>query len=393
MIYILGLLKNQYDNERYIPQKYFALIIPAHNEEKVIENTIKSLKALNYPKNLYDIFVIADNCSDQTVPIAQKQGITVFERFNSTHNGKGYALAYIFNKIVTMNKKYDAIAVFDADNIISHDFLIHMNNELCSGNKVIQGQIESKNPFDSWITSSYSIFYWTISLLYQYPKSKLGLSCNLLGTGFVVDFKTLKDIGWGISSLSEDLEFTIKLILSNNKVKWSKKAVIYDEKPLTLIQSFHQRKRWMEGHNDIAHRYVPKLFMKAMKNMDLSALDLALYSMHPLRVLSIIAVFVLAWLQTMFPNGNVFKTHIVYLFSTPYVWYAILLAFLFCPAFLVIIAQKFNRRVLKGYLTYPIFHLTYAIIYIFALFNRNNKEWVHTKHYRDISINQIERHP
>src|SRR5690606_24301726 len=158
---------------------------------------IDSLLRQNYPRELYDIFVIADNCTDRTAEISEAHGALVYKRFNKNERGKGYALEWMFNQIYEMGKKYDAICVFDADNLVSSNFLSEMNTQLLKGYKVVQGYIDSKNPFDSLITCSYSIAFWLSNRIYQLPRYYLGLSCGLCGTGFCIDIDVLKQIGWG----------------------------------------------------------------------------------------------------------------------------------------------------------------------------------------------------
>ena len=237
------------------PEKSFALVVAAHNEETVIKDIIESFNRLNYPKELYDVFVIADNCTDKTASISKSAGVEVLERFNKEKRGKGYALEWAFDKIFKLNKKYDAIAIFDADNLVSKNFLYEMNKVMCSGYKVVQGYLDSKNPKDTWITGSYSISFWTSNRMFQLSRNNIGLSNQLGGTGFCIDSDILKELGWGATCLTEDLEFSCKLVMNGYKVGWAHDAVVYDEKPLTLAQSWSQRKRWMQGFADVYSRY------------------------------------------------------------------------------------------------------------------------------------------
>lgn len=184
--------KDEPDGNTIEPEKTFALIVAAHNEEMVIDHIIDSLQKLDYPNNLYDIFIIADNCTDDTAEISRKLGVNVFERNVPSKRGKGYALEWMFDKIFKMEKKYDAIAVFDADNLVSANFLKEMNAKLLNGYKVVQGYIDSKNPEDSWITQSYSISFWTANRLFQLARWNLGLSNQIGGTGFCMETDILK---------------------------------------------------------------------------------------------------------------------------------------------------------------------------------------------------------
>ena len=101
----------------------FMAVIPAHNEEAVIKNLVESLTAQNYPKELYDIYVIADNCTDKTAAIAKECGALVYERFDEKNKTKGHALSWFLNKKIQENADYDAFCVFDADNIVDKNFL------------------------------------------------------------------------------------------------------------------------------------------------------------------------------------------------------------------------------------------------------------------------------
>lgn len=380
----------KYQTPYFHPSKRFALIVAAHNEEKVIGSLLDSLRMLHYPKHLYDIFVIADNCSDRTASIARKKNALVFERFDAQKKGKGYALEYIFEKLLAMENQYDAIAIFDADNIVSQNFLTHMNNELCAGKKVIQGYIESKNPFDSWITCAYSICFWTLSRFYQLPRHRLNLSCNLWGTGFVVDMDVLKSIGWDTHCLTEDLEFTIKLILNNYKVAWSEHAVVYDEKPLTLYESWQQRKRWMQGHADVGSRYLCRLFLKAFKDKNWSAFDCALYFLQTIRIAALVMALAMAYLQIQYPYGIIGKMHMYYLFPNAWMWILLLFFQILCPPLLILVERKFDWRIILGYLAYPIYNLTYVVIALQGFMDRNKKDWVHTVHRRNIRVEELE---
>ena len=387
-ISIFGWVILKESNEKSLPQKKFALLIAAHNEELVIAHIIDSLKIQNYPKNLYDIFVIADNCSDRTAVIAKKHGALVFNRINNVERGKGYALEWMFSKIFNLKRKYDAICVFDADNLVTSDFLYEMNKQLCKGHKVVQGYIDSKNPFDSWITCSYSIAFWLANRIFQLPRYYLGLSCGLCGTGFCIDVDVLKKIGWGATCLTEDLEFTMKLALNGMKVAWAHEAVVYDEKPLTLKQSWSQRKRWMQGHADCAARFLIPLFRKSFKEKDLVSFDCAVYLFQPIRFIFIGLITVMLWIQTVFPDSPFYNLKYIFPVS---IWYIfVILQFLYGP--LIILAEnKFNKKIIVGFILYPIYCLTWVPITIQGFLSKNNKDWNHTEHTREISINDLEK--
>jgi cellulose synthase/poly-beta-1,6-N-acetylglucosamine synthase-like glycosyltransferase len=369
--------------ESFKPVNKFALLIAAHNEEKVIGSIVRNLKELNYPQNMYDIFVIADNCNDKTAKVATENGARVFERFDETKKGKGFSLEWMFKKIFKMETKYDAVCIFDADNLASSNFLMEMNKELCLGNKVIQGYLDSKNPEDSWISGNYSMTYWISNRIFQLPRHYLGLNCALGGTGFVMSMDVLQEIGWGATCLTEDLEFSLRLVLRNMRVSWSHNARVYDEKPLKLKQSWRQRKRWMQGHCDCAGRYLKQLFVKAFKDKDFRSFDCALYLMQPyitiangvVGLLTIIMLIVLNSLTAFMIISSIVSTIALMLFSLIF----------------VVAEGKLKWKVIKYFILFPLYGLTWIPITIQGYFNRNEHEWLHTVHTRAIDISDIEK--
>jgi len=386
---VFGWVKRKEDDLWQYPAKTrFAAVIAAHNEERVIGHVIDSLKKQNYPRELFDIFVIADNCTDKTEEIARKHGAIVYSRFDNEKRGKGFALEWMFSILFKMEKQYDAVAVFDADNVVSSNFLREMNKQHCKGHKIVQGYIDSKNPYDTWITASYSVAFWMANRIFQLPRYYMGLSCSLCGTGFSVDTRVLEKIGWGATCLTEDLEFTMKLVLNNMKIAWAHNAVVYDEKPLTLAQSWRQRVRWMQGHADCASRYLRPLFEKAFKDGNLACFDCAVYLFQPIRFILIGFINVLLWFQTIFPESPFYS--IKYFFPA-WVWMIfVILQFFYGPG--IVIAEKgFNPKIILSFLIYPFYCLTWVPIAIQGFLSKENKVWYHTVHTREISISEIEK--
>ncbi|WP_315114782.1 glycosyltransferase family 2 protein [uncultured Clostridium sp.] len=442
IISLFGLFSRVNENKTYNnPTKKFAMVVAAHNEELVIENTIESLKSLNYPKDLYDIFIIADNCTDNTANISASLGVKVFERKNNKKRGKGYALEWMFNKIFAMENDYDGICIFDADNLVSKNFLLEMDNKLGQGYKVIQGYIDSKNPYDSWITQSYSISFWNANRLFQLGRKNLKLSNQIGGTGFCVHTKILKELGWGSTCLTEDLEFTCKLVMNNYKVGWAHSAIVYDEKPLTLKQSWKQRKRWMQGFADVSSRFFLKLMRKAYKEKDIIALDCALYTIQPFVILLFGFSTALTFLTSFLPYNNnfftmsfilspiiiqiiaifqlalnplimviekkiskfMFSIFIFYFFSITTYSYIfninntlinkIIFSLLLSIAILFLLYMVNGKQYLKlfiRYLMYNIYVFTWIPITIQGIIYKKDKEWSHTKHTRKIRIGEVE---
>ena len=222
----------------------FIIALPANNEENVIGNLIKSLKMQDYDKSLFDIYVIADNCTDKTAEVARENGAIVYERFDEDKKTKGYALNWFLDKMKDKKDDYDALLVFDADNVVDKNFLNVMNKKLCQGEVLVQGYRDIKNPTDTWVSGGYAIFYWTMNRLYHLARYNMGLSPLINGTAFMVKWDILIDEGWNTKTLTEDIEFALINISKGVKLGWAKDAIVYDEQPLTFKQSWKQRERW-----------------------------------------------------------------------------------------------------------------------------------------------------
>ncbi|WP_315674323.1 glycosyltransferase family 2 protein [Clostridium sp. 19966] len=396
IISFFGLIKFK-DKKKYEPQKTFAMLVAAHNEEAVIKDIIDSLHNLDYPKELYDIFVIADNCTDKTAEVAESNGAIVCKRFNKEKRGKGYALEWMFDKLFKMEKKYDSVVILDADNLVSRQFLKEMNNKLCQGYEVVQGYLDCKNPHDTWITGSYSISFWTSNRMGQLARNNLGLSCQLGGTGACISTDLIKELGWGATCLTEDLEFTCKLVLNGKKVGWCHEARIYDEKPLTLSQSWWQRKRWMQGYADVSSRYFFKLLKRALFKREFTSLDCAIYSVQPIIFIITGVAMLMSFINNIAnrllgtnlgANNNtvIFGLSITVIAAI----FGIIMQYIYTPFFLLL-EKKFSWKILFYYIIYPVYFITWLPISIQGIVDKNKKEWSHTQHTRSVNIKDLEK--
>ena len=194
-ISLCSLIKFKDKPLKIVKNHKFMAILPAHNEEMVIGNLIDSLNNQDYDKELLDIYVIADNCTDNTAKIAKEHGAIVYERFDEEHKTKGYALDWFLKQKIKENADYDAFFIFDADNIVDKNFTKNMNKKLCQGEEVVQGYRDIKNPTDSWVTAGYALFYWTMHRFYHLARYNIGLSPMLNGTGFMSNQLILKHLG------------------------------------------------------------------------------------------------------------------------------------------------------------------------------------------------------
>jgi len=368
------------------PQKTFAVLVAAHNESAVIAPLIENLKGLDYPREMYDIFVICDNCTDNTAEIARAHGVYACERFDSSKRGKGYGIEWMLDNLWSMSREYDAVVMFDADNLVEKNFLQVMNDRLCKGARVIQAYLDSKNPFDSWITLSYACTYWFTNRMWQLARHNLGLPNTLGGTGLCIENNLLKEMGWGATSLTEDLEFATRCIVRGIYPTWAHDTKVYDEKPIDLKSSMRQRLRWMQGHYDVAGRYIGSVIKNGFSSMRLGMLDAAFYLFQPMYVL-IVSLMSFLFLTRVFDFGGFFPFAE---FLPSWLVYTSTAVF-YCLPILALYLEKVPLKGYLGLLLLPIFFLTWLPIFFYAFFTKNNQVWSHTSHTRAISIEEMQQ--
>jgi cellulose synthase/poly-beta-1,6-N-acetylglucosamine synthase-like glycosyltransferase len=373
---------------QFKPEKSFAVLVAAHNEEEVVGALMDNLKQLNYPQELYDVFVICDNCTDGTARIVREHGMNACVRTNANLRGKGYAIEWMLKELWAMPRQYDAVVMFDADNLAHTEFLMEMNNDLCSGAKVIQGYIDTKNPEDSWITAAYGVSYWYINRLWQLSRHNLNMANFLGGTGMCFDTKLLKEMGWGATSLVEDLEFTMRSASKGVYPKFNYDAKVFDEKPLTFKASSRQRLRWMQGHFTVARRYFFPLLWQSIKERSLTKFDLALYGANVYIVLLTFLMTAVMWIDNaLFDGPNI---------ANIYGHFPLWLGFVaiggnLLTFFLAMILEKVKFKKVYAYLLlFPIYLISWYPITFYAFFTQNNKQWSHTKHTRVVRLEEVQ---
>ena len=365
----------------------FMAIIQAHNEEAVVENLIASLKKQDYPKDSYDIYVIADNCTDNTAKIAREAGAIVYERFDSMHKTKGAALKWFLAQKIEEDAPYDAFCIFDADNIVDVNFLKAMNRKLCQGETVVQGYRDIKNPTDSWVTAGYAIFYWTMNRFYHLARYNIGLSPLINGTGFMVRFDQIKPEGWNTKTLTEDIEFSLKQIIRGRKLGWARDAIVYDEQPVGVKQSWSQRSRWTVGHIQCMGEYTKDLAIATKENKTVMNFDGLLYIVGSIPMFVITIVLLLVNLGLYLGHG---------LTGTELIWnYArYVVPTFFLPILTAVLIMKLEHKevkpMIKGLLCYPLFLGSWLAINFKCLFKRETT-WEKIEHVRNIKINEVSK--
>lgn len=276
-----------------VTEHSYAVLISARNEELVIGNLLDSISAQDYPSSLVRVFVVADNCTDKTAKVARAHGAIVYERFNDKLVGKGYALEYLLDRIgEEYGDVFDAYMVFDADNLLSEDYISRMNETFSDGYRIITSYRNSKNYGDNWISAGYALWFLREAKYLNNARYLLGTSCAVSGTGFMFSREILKSCGgWPFHLLVEDIEFTIHNIVSGEKVGYCPRAVLYDEQPTKFSQSWKQRMRWARGYIQILRKYGGRLLHGIFAKRSFSCFDMTM-NIAPAVILSFLGIII-----------------------------------------------------------------------------------------------------
>ncbi len=369
----------------------FAVLISARNEEKVIGNLIETIKTQNYPQKLIKIFVVADNCTDNTAEVSRQAGAIVFERFNKEQIGKGYALDFLLNKISSSfpKEKFDAYFVFDADNLLRPNYITEMNKTFCDGYEVITSYRNSKNYGDNWISAGYGLAFLRESQFLNNPRMLLHTSAAVSGTGFMFADKIIKKYGgWKFFLLTEDIEFTARNILENIKIGFCKEAILYDEQPVKFRQSWNQRLRWAKGYYQVIHKYGLKLMAKALFTFDFAAFDMTMVLL-PATFLSVFGI--LSNLTIVILSLLMKKSLLVTILSLlEFFWNSYLMMYAMGLATTLSEWKQIHAPTYKKILytfTFPLFLATYIPIAFVALFKK--VEWKPIEHTKVTTLNEV----
>lgn len=369
----------------------FAVLICAKDEQAVIGQLLNSLNSQNYKKEDYTIFVVADNCTDNTAQIASQCGAIVFERFNSILKGKGYAMEWAIKKInKEYNNSFDAFAVFDADNLVDPDFLFYTNNALQNGADITQGFRDTKNPFDSTISGCYAIYWLLIMRFFHCARKNLGLSCMVGGTGFAFKAELVKD-GFKSKTMTEDIEFSINQILLGKKIVPVSEAIFYDEQPTDFKTSLTQRFRWIVGNIQCAKYILPEMMSnktgKKPKNMidRVSRFDMFLYMQSALIIPFVtVASIIFNLFSLVLSQGELLLT-----IKNMLIPFAITSLIIILTAFAsVVLERKSILKKLKSILFFPLFLLPLPFMSVIALIPRK-VEWKPIKHNCIVEISEM----
>lgn len=370
----------------------FSVLICARNEETVIGNCIESVFAQNYPRELIKVYVAADNCTDKTAEAARRAGATVYERFNKTEIGKGYALEFLFENIKKDDPDFaDAFVIFDADNIVDENFITSMNDMLGEGYNVSTCYRNTKNYSDSLVAACSGLWFLRESKYLNHARMTLDSGCAVSGTGFMISKPYLEKIGgWHYHILIEDIQFSVECALSDEKIGYCRDAIVYDEQPVSFITSWNQRMRWTKGYFQLLIKYGGKLVKKMLAG-SFTCFDM-LMNLSPAYIISIVGqiVFVVGLFISFFTGRTDYRT-VLESFSglliSGYITMFLVGAITTLTEWRKIHASWWMKLITV--VVFPLYMSTYLPITILSLFS--NPGWKPIKHTSGKTINDFKK--
>jgi cellulose synthase/poly-beta-1,6-N-acetylglucosamine synthase-like glycosyltransferase len=342
----------------------FCILIPAHNEELLLGGLLESLHSIDYPNDKYEITVIADNCNDDTLKIAEEHRVKCLVRINNELIGKGFALSWALNKIEL--KCFDGIFIIDADNYVDKNLLSELNWSLNSGAKVIQCNNSIGNHDASWLTRIHHVIRYIDNTFVHYAKHKLGLSSFLMGNGMCFAKEIIKKYPWKAFSLSEDFEYYSKLVLDGVLIDFNYQAKVFHQESTSLNQAYSQRSRWSAGKFEIIKKYAFPILFAGIANCSVKIIE---------------ASFILLLPHTsMLFNLSIFMCIISYFISSTFFSFAIVLIIIQILYFIIgMYLSKASYKTLISILYAPVYLSWKVIIDLKSLFGIGKRGWKRTR--------------
>ncbi len=352
-------------------KRKFAIVVPAHNEEQIIAKTVYSLFALIYPRKLYDVVVVADNCTDNTASVARGLGALVYERSNQEKQGKGYALRWIFDRLLNSEVDYDAFIVIDSDSLVSGNYLEVMNDYLDRGSRVIQSRDLVLPKPGNWSIEATRIGFMLFNYVKPLGRKSLNLNIGLRGNGMCFSTEVLKKFPWQAWSLTEDVEYGLQLMQKGIKIDFAPEATVWAQMPVQSSNAVSQRSRWEIGRRQITRQYAGYFLKSAIRNRSFMHLDIFIELMTPPFVNTMLYVGLLSILSFL-----LWLTGIISILFT-WLWAGLAIAGLIY-LFLGLYSAGADRSMYRSVFYIPIYIFWKLKVYLSRVHPEREVKWIRT---------------
>lgn len=248
----------------------FAILVPAHNEERILETLLNSLAALDYPQSRHTVYVVADNCTDGTATLARRQqGVCVYERVDTERRGKGFALNWLIQQLDTDQHIHDAYIILDADSVVQPDFLQPLHRELAKGSRALQACNAVLNVTDSPSTALRWLALTLVNHVRSLGRTSLGGSSTLNGNGMCLSRALLARHPWQAYGQAEDYQYYLTIIEHGERVVYVPEAVVRSQMPQSFAQMRTQDIRWESSSgNQSSWKAALTLLKAGIRNRD-----------------------------------------------------------------------------------------------------------------------------
>lgn len=391
-IYFFNSFKKEKPIEIIKPENKFAVLVAARNESKVIRNILDSLKNQSYPKELFKVFIIVESFDDPTVKIVRNYGENfkvVIRKNIGKKRTKGHALNDAYLYIKNHKEHFDAYMIFDADNVVSKDYLLTMNSLKKMGYQIGVGYRNYTNVSTNWISITSGILFSFMNAFTSRGRSKLFNKATLTGTGYYIDSKIVDDAGgWIWNGMTEDVELTYYAYKNNIKMKYYPLVEYYDEQATKYSVLHAQHVRWVWGFIGLNHKkfdnynfnYNEKTSQKRRFFADFE-LKLGIYPFLIFVLLELFLFIIGLTLGFISLAYSLERSLIIntFLFSLFHL-FIVYISFIIVAIFTLVIDNKNLKLKPKYYvlgaLSYPIFFFDFVLAFFDGLFHKNKrKKW------------------
>ena len=258
-----------------------AYLIPANNEAAVIEGTVKNiLEGQDYPRDKFEVFVVADNCTDDTAALAERAGakVLIHNDADPAHHMAAYPLRYGIDHILSIeDDPYEIIIRVDADNRLNAEYSSLMNDAYQSGVDLARPYEGAKNAAQNFFTKACTMFYVFESRYGSRVRERLGLAAHVNGSGAMMSARMLKATGgYDCVTISEDAEYYFNRLLDGYKGHFVEDAVVSEDMPSSLKDTYNRNKRIGSGSVSLLKPKFSKLLKKFFATGDLSCLEICM---------------------------------------------------------------------------------------------------------------------